>query len=521
MRKLSLLLPFAGLLLAAGAALAGALEDAIAHRDAGRYEAALPLFEKAVQEAPESADAALGLAQTLNGLGRYADAAQAATAGLAANPEHAGLLVERARAHLLIADAGDAAGEDSALIMAAVAEADFSLKAALKADPRSADARVLSAKVYRYQGGGASDQSRDLLLEVVADFPDHFDAHWDLGRHHLQRGAMVQKDPAAAGPHWRDAQKHFARCVAIDPKSGAAHWELANALAWQGRTECWKSYAAAAELLPGNERVLNQLYRWSGGDKAARVAAFQKVAAARPGEPPVAIFLAWAQHEAGDTKAGVATLEAAAKASPGSPSVPLHRGHLLLADGDAAGAVEAYEKSIAAAETYVKSLYDDVNVKATSGTSPFSLAQREKLWTALWVKWPDAADAPNNAGLHYRDAVKDYAKSHTWYERAAAAAPDSPQIQNDTALILDQYLGRHAEAEPYYRRAIAAGGEQGRNWRGGDIEDTGYRDALNNFGRMLANTKRWADLRRFCEEDLPEGHPARAGWLAAAERGAR
>jgi len=103
--------------------------------------------------------------------------------------------------------------------------------------------------------------------------------------------------------------------------------------------------------------------------------------------------------------------------------------------------------------------------------------------------------------------------------RAVVANPESAQVLNDTALVLDQYRGEYEMAEPYYRRAIAAGADQGRNWRGGDYEDTGYRDALNNFGGMLAKQERWKDLKEFCEELLPEAHPNRSNWLKAAKKG--
>ena len=68
------------------------------------------------------------------------------------------------------------------------------------------------------------------------------------------------------------------------------------------------------------------------------------------------------------------------------------------------------------------------------------------------------------------------------------------------------------------RRAIAAGAAQGRDWRGGDVEDTGYRDSINNFGKMLVGQKRWADLETYCNELVPEAHPARGAWLKLAEQ---
>ena len=91
---------------------------------------------------------------------------------------------------------------------------------------------------------------------------------------------------------------------------------------------------------------------------------------------------------------------------------------------------------------------------------------------------------------------------------------------NDTALILDQYLGEHEMAEPYYRRAVAAGAAQGRDYRDTtDYDNIGYRDALNNFGNMLMKQERWKDLLEFCENDVPEDHVRRGFWMKAAKKG--
>ena len=82
---------------ALGIAFAGDLEDAQKARDAGRFEEAAALFEKAVATDPASGDAAAGLTEVLAGLGRYDDAAAAASSGLAKNPAHLGLNLARAR----------------------------------------------------------------------------------------------------------------------------------------------------------------------------------------------------------------------------------------------------------------------------------------------------------------------------------------------------------------------------------------------------------------------------------------
>ncbi len=523
MRKIPSALLFALPALVAPAALAGTLDDARAARDAGDWEKARALYEKALAETPTDAVAALGLVETLAGLGRFEDAGRAARAGLEHHPDDVALHIARARAFLSWADQLDAAQSDSQQILATVAEADLSLKAALALDAKSADGRVLKAKVIRFQGGSQSPSSKALLEEVLAEFPRHFDAHWDLAKIAMQGGALVQKDANAAAPFWGEAVKHFHACTEIDPKSGDAYQELGNALAWERASaeSVVSAYEKAALLLAApSDRLLGNLYRWSGRDKAGRVKRFERVAEAHPEDPNVALYLGFAQHEAGDTEQGLRTMEAAEKLHPEAALLPFNRGQILIGQGKTDAAFAAFRAAVAASGAFVKTIYDTVGTRALQYEG-FTPAQREALWTAVWEKWPDVVDVPNNAGLWYRDQAKDYTKSAVWYERAAKAAPDSPQVLNDTALVLDQYLNRFDDAVPYYERAIAAGEDQRRDWRGGDIEDTGYRDCLNNYGRMLAGLKRWDALRSFCEQHLPEEHPLRAGWLRAAENGGK
>jgi len=510
-----------GVLLAASAVLAGALEDGQALQRAGKFKEALAHFESAVSADATDAAAARGLSEVLAGLGRYDEAVKAASAGLKSHKEDVALLVARARAYMLIAERQATEGVDGGVIVGTVADADFSLKAALRIDPKNPDARVLKARVYQHQGGAASGETRTELEAVLADFPDHFDANWALARYHFSQGGAKQKDAAAAAPHWKKAEEHFRKCTEIDSESGQAHWQLANAMAWQKGQDASAiatEYAHAAERLAWNDKVLSQLYRWSGGNKAKRVAMFEAVVAKRPGEAAPVTFLAWAQHEVNPKGAAVKTLKAAEKAMPGQPALAFERGQIEMARGKTDAAFDAYLTAIDAATEFRQSIYLQINDKAFRGKG-FTPKQREKLWDVLWTKWPQRFEVPNAAGFWYRDVGKDPKKSAAWYPRAVEANPNSAQVLNDTALIFDQYLGEFEMAEPYYRRALAAAEEQGNDYRGRGFDDIGYRDALNNFGGMLSKQERWKDLLQFCEDHVPEDHGQRERWMKAAKKG--
>ncbi len=504
----------------AATALAGDLEDAQALQKAGKFEEALPLYEKAATADPASADAALGLTVVLTGLGRYDEAAKAASAGIKGNAEHMPLLVAKARVHLLMADRGDRESADPGVIMGLVADGDAWLKRALKVDPKSADARVLKAKVMRYQGGGSSDQSAALLNEVIVDFPDHFDSRWDLAKHHERLGRVAQAGTKGKSD-WALAELHFTRCFEIDPTSGMSVLNATYAKAWQRvpGSELASGYEDAAKLLPGNEKVLSQLYGAFGKkDPEGRVKAFERVDTARPGDPRVMMFLAYALKDAGRSKQGLAVLKKAEKIAPQDPMLPLNRGHILHDAGDTRAAVGAYASAIAACgEAFWKSVYDPIDGRAFK-SAKLSPGERESIWEALWKAYPGVAQGSNNAGLWFRDTGRDFEKSAKWYLRAVEAAPKSVGILNDTGLIFHYNLKKYKLAEEYYRRALDQGREQGLDWTGqaGGLDDVGYRDALNNMGRMLSQLGRKKDLAAFCEEHVPEEHPSRAKWLRDA-----
>ncbi len=526
-RRCSVALVAAAIVFAASAtAVAGALEDALAKKAEGKFAEAVPLFERAVAENGSSADAALGLGQVLAGLGRYDAAVKALSAGAKANPEHVGLMVERARTHLLIADAGNASGEDGAKILSDAADAELWLKKALKADEKSADARVLMGKVKRYQGGGDSDEAIAWVKGVLADFPDHFDANWELGQYHFRRGRLKQ---SKGKDDWAAAETQFAKCMQIDPKSGLAVFNRTLAMAWLGKSyaELAPGYEQASKLLPGDENPLRQLYKATGGDKAGRVAAFERVDASRPGDKTVLLYLAYAQSEAGDREAGLATLVRAEKASPGDPYIALNRGHLLLDMERIDDAMKAYTETLdACGDAYYKDIYGQINQRAWNGTGNPTPEQRDALWTLLWKKWPTVSDAPNNAGLWYRDNSRGRDKkarekrSSIWYLRAVEAAPQNVQILNDCGLIFHDHLAEFDRAAEYYQRAVEAGGDQGLNWNGeGGIDHVGYRDAINNYGKLLVATKQWKTLQAFAETHVPVDHPSRETWIKMGKAG--
>jgi tetratricopeptide (TPR) repeat protein len=317
---------------------------------------------------------------------------------------------------------------------------------------------------------------------------------------------------------WANAEKGFASALRIDPKSGLAALNLAHCKAWQkaAAKDVAAAYVEAVRLLPADEKALANTYNWTPSGE--RVALFTRLVDEMPGSVTRRLYLAFSFKGEGQYDKAIEVLAEAAKLEPGNAYVPLNAGDLHLSAGKLDEAVAAYA---AAAELFRgridQKTYDRLAFTVPLTTEKMTQEQRVKLWTALWKAFPDRAGAANNAGLYFRDEVKDYEQSREWYVRAATVAQDDACIQNDTGLVFHYHFNDLEKAEPYYRRAVLAGEAQGLHWNAPAPPGMGYRDALNNLGGILATQKRWNDLRKFVEDHVPQAHPMHDAWLKQAE----
>lgn len=502
------------LLVSLAPALAGDLEDGRKLMADGRYDDALAKIEKAVAADPADAAAAQALSEVLVGLGRYEEAAKAATAGLKAHEDHTGLLLAKARAYMLMADAASAAGESGNMILAYAADCDVALKALLKIEPENPDALVLKAKVLQHQGG--PEEALKLLETVVAKHPDHFDANWEIAEHWYRAATGDNKNK----DYWRNGEKHYRAAFAKDPTSGQAILKATFCAHWAGDppTDLARGYEKAALLLPGEGSALKQLNVTLKSDAKARVAAFERVHEKWPDNLDVTLWLAYVKRYGGELDGAIKLLEATAKKNPTNSGVLKDLADCYFDAGKTDEAVDRYVDAIAQRKgQFVQTEYGSINLKAREGQG-LSLAQREKLWTALWTAYPDHFEAPNDAGLFYRDDPrgKNPKESVKWYLRAVEAAPEDPQVLNDAGVVYHYNLGQADKAEPFYRRAIKASQDQGVE-PANNGPGMGFRDALNNLSKILIAERRWADLAKFAESDVPAGFPGREQWAEMAK----
>jgi tetratricopeptide (TPR) repeat protein len=518
--------PAALVLVLASAALAGDLEDGKALQAAGKFEEALAKLEAASKADPTSADAALALSQVLAGLGRYEAAAKAVDAARKAHPENAALPAAKARAYLLLLEKEKAKETsedpnevpDEALVESYREDVQKWAKAAMAVDAKCVEALVVMGLYQQHYGGeGRGNEEQAIInfeMAAAAD-PRNFDAVFRLGELWFAKAEQDKKN----ADFWSKADSYFFTALKLDPKSMAAAEKSAHCKAWlkSPAADVVAAYRRALALNPENDKLLKQIYDWSAVDDRAPV--FQELVDAAPKNVARRIYFAyalssppWNNHDK-----ALEVLDQAASIEPKNAFIPLTQADICLGAGRIDPALNFYEKSVTLFERNIDDTRYDrlafLPVKTKAMTDP----QRDRLWTILWKGFPARAGAANNAGLYYRDSKKAK-ESLEWYLRAVEAAPDDVCIQNDTGLIYHYNLNELDKAEPHYRKAIALGKEKKLD----DNEprkdpDRGYHDALNNLAILLAKQKKWAELKKFVVEDVPEGHQGRDKWLKAAE----
>jgi tetratricopeptide (TPR) repeat protein len=499
-------------LLAASVALAGDLEDAKALRESGKFEEALPKFQAAAAADPTSAEAALGLSQTLAGLGRYEEATKAVDAARKAHPEDAALAAAKGRAFFLAyMKASSEAEPDQAAVDMYRSGAEKWLGTALKIDVKNVEALLTRGQLWRKDGD--EEKAGSFFEQAAAADPKNFDAVFARADYWYVKANGGNKSDKEL---WAKAASGFNDALRIDPTSGRAALNLARCMAWSKlpNKDVAAAYQKAAELSPDDDAPLSALYGYV--PKAERVATFQKLADALPKNVRRKLFLAFALMEEKHYEKALDVVSDASKLEPKNPYVYVTEGDIRLAWGKIDDAIGNYGE----AANHFQGKIDDKTFAKLGYTIGFKHAgltqdQREHLWVLLWRNFPDRSGLWNDIGLTYRDQVKDFKRSLEWYLRAAKAAPEDVCILNDTGLIYHYHMDDLDKAEPYYRKAAELGKARNYKYDTGQDPDRGYRDAVNNMHIILAKQKRWADLKKFAEENAPEG--IRELWIKEAE----
>lgn len=385
----------------------------------------------------ENDDAALHPAVLL------AEAVEHAEAVLADRPDHedARLVLAQARWQL-----GDQDG--------AVREAEE----AVRLHPQRAGAHVLLGRI-------AGDRFRALLADYTtrrpsgqeaADLVARIDAERRRAWQGYERAAAL--DPTRSHPHvalaqlaWLDKdaaamREHAARALAIDPDAPLDHDLLGRGLTWQARAAFYAAirerYAAAPGTRPAKAATLRfheGRAHFDGAAWAAARACFSIALA----DNPEAVHAHWYQflcawHEGDHDLAERHAAAYASHSAPGFADV------VRALAGDRRGEVGAIVRYLA------DRAFRDGRREASRDLNH------------VLACLADTADAWNNHAFLCRESGR-YEDALASYQHALAREPDSPQLLNDTAVILHYHLpgaANKAKARELYQRAVAAADRQ-------------------------------------------------------------
>ena len=238
-------------------------DRALQHQEAGRLDAAVPLYEQVLASMPDDLPARANLAIALALLGRHADAAVAFERALALRPDDAALR------NNLIATACNAG---MALL-----------------------------------GEGKPGDAATAFRRALAAAPDHAPAHAGLGEALALIGALPEAEAAL-----RAALAHA-------PDDASLHYTLAKVLQSQNRLDdalgaCRAALALQPDLLEAR-CLLGILLRWCS-DLDGALAAFEAAVAAAPDHAPAQLGFGSMLHDLGRLDEAIAAFKRAQALDP-------------------------------------------------------------------------------------------------------------------------------------------------------------------------------------------------------------
>jgi tetratricopeptide (TPR) repeat protein len=145
-------------------------------------------------------------------------------------------------------------------------EQKTALETAVRLDPNLVEARYALANLAREQGATVQSQQQFAKVQQLRST----EANHDVALGHVRAGVLL-----AEKHEYDSAIEHFRKAVAIDPRLGEAHFDLAGALLEKGQlTAAITSFRQAIKLAPEWAEAHYQLGRallLTGNREAARL----------------------------------------------------------------------------------------------------------------------------------------------------------------------------------------------------------------------------------------------------------
>ena len=310
---------------------------------------------------------------------------------------------------------------------------------------------------------GRGEEGEAALESLVASFPDHGPAHFQLGRLALERGAAAAARehlaaavalplprpylawhllaraearlgrPEAARRAWEEAARLAARALADRPgdpqalrvavAAGEARGDWWAAL--EGYGQLLSQLPRAPALLAGAARAALEL----GAHEAAACLATRALAAT-PEDPALHHLLARARLAAGDPAAAAAASRRALELGAAGAAVELTLGRALFETMDTGAAIAAYRRALER-DPRALAAVPDVALAALGADDDAALRE---LLAAVLAADPGNASALYGLGLAAaRDG--DLAAARTLLERLVDVAPDDSRARYNLARV--------------------------------------------------------------------------------------
>ncbi len=497
-------------------AIAGALEDGKRLAKDGRHADAAAAFREALKGSPTSRDAILGFARS---------AAEGRLGG-----EAYGEAETRLRAMFKEKEDREARIALGYVFLAWIAEderyradADDQFRRLLRADAADDEAAVGLARMY--YAGADYDNGLAILDGVLASKPGSGLAlYWkgellyDRATQAFGRVKTVDDDVRAM---FGKALGAYEASTKADPARFDAWMKTGYAAQYLAGVDPSKqavaqaAYEKAIDLDGESQLPLKGMAALHRSKPEAWVEALTRLVKEKPKSPAVTYWWAYQLRSSGKTDEAEKAYRAFA-ASSRFPALGWYEvGTLLAEKGDAAGAKQAFEKSLELDPKHVRAgaavdaLVGTLNARAQESVRDVvkakALLEDYEALAAL-VTW--SSGVRNDAAFFAREAfnaTKDPAllqASVKGYVAASALIPEPredllestpyptrhgwAQILNDTGLMFHYYDATRdlVKAEAYYRKAM--------EWT-----QHGYWDAYGNLMKLLREANRWQDAYDF------------------------
>jgi hypothetical protein len=484
----------------------------------GKADAAADAYLALAQAEPKEAKWVAGAVEAMTAAGRFRDALELLDVAQQRLPEAVELRVLTAKVNMLQAENLAAGGKRDAHVVFAYEEAAQVARGVLATHEDNRDARLILAEAEFALGN--LDAALAQAGTAAARFPQHPGGHILVAKVMFQRFVAARQRIAQEAPAGKDLERLAGEAadarkatvtaldaaIAADPERAFPHKLLGDVHAWNDNPGqavlCYGRALALDAKVPVN-------HDWIAGavKPEALVEFYRKALAehrARGSDEKRAALLSWYlgkalfQHK--QFTPAREHMRAAFAANPEYANALYYvwLASYWLGDHDAAEKEAAAFARLTAAgfADLLRTLPDRAQTLPILNFLAARAFQHGRLRDSSAINHvlalvENTAEAWNNYAFLCRE-TGDHAASLTGYERALELEPESPQLLNDTAVILHYHLAtpeNRARAKAMYERAIALADQQLAAGQLSDADRARAEQARQDARRNLAELR--------------------------------